>query len=99
MNVLAAKLLSMTILGIVSIIFGLLPIFVKSFCLSTTTNNNNNTGKTKKSSLFISAITCLGGGVILTTSLTHMLPEVNLLLKTNIEQGHFPITGDNYNTE
>jgi hypothetical protein len=44
--------------------------------------------------LFMSAITCFGGGVILTTSLTHMLPEVNLLMANNIKHGQFPQTGD-----
>ena len=35
----------------------------------------------------VSCLSCFGGGVILTTALTHMLPEVNLFLQYNIQQG------------
>lgn len=43
--------------------------------------------------MLISALSCFGGGVILTTCFTHMLPEVNLFLNLNIEKGQFPDTG------
>ena len=101
MDVLGAKLLSMAVLGIVSIICGLAPIFVKRWCLKTNDDDDDDSENVKptekksssKSGLFISGITCFGGGVILTTSLTHMLPEVNLLLRNNIKHGQFPDTG------
>ena len=94
MDVLGSKLLSMAVLGIVSIICGLLPIFVKRCCLNGNKEDKKEQAPGKsKSGLFISAITCFGGGVILTTSLTHMLPEVNILLKNNVKHGQFPETG------
>ena len=102
MDVLGAKLLSMAVLGIVSIICGLAPIFVKRWCLKPNDDDDaenveKTEKKTEKSGLFISGITCFGGGVILTTSLTHMLPEVNILLRNNIKHGQFPETGiENY---
>ena len=40
-----------------------------------------------------SALTCFGGGVILTSCLTHMLPDVNEVLVAAIEDGSFPDSG------
>ena len=40
-----------------------------------------------KGGFVVSCLSCFGGGVILTTALTHMLPEVNLFLQYNIQQG------------
>jgi hypothetical protein len=96
MDVLGSKLLSMAILGVVSIIAGLLPLFIKKWCLNPNDDEEEKSKakKSKNGQLFISAITCFGGGVILTTSLTHMLPEVNILLRSNIKHGQFPDTGN-----
>ena len=81
MEVLTAKILSMTLLGSISMLLGMLPLLLRKFC-------NLDRGQ-----VFISALSCFGGGVILTTCFTHMLPEVNLFLANNVKEGHFPDTG------
>ncbi|XP_045462703.1 zinc transporter ZIP1-like [Harmonia axyridis] len=67
MKLIESKILASVILGVGSIIFGFLPL-----CL---TNNRN------QRSLFLSCLLCYGGGVLLSTSLTHMLPENRKKLK------------------
>ncbi len=42
----------------------------------------------------ISALSCFGGGIVLTTCLTHMLPEVNHMLRKNVQRGELPKTGE-----
>ena len=86
MEVLWAKITAMILLGGVSLLVGLAPLCFKRFVIK-------NQGKGSKTSFFISALSCLGGGVILATCLTHMLPEINMLLNQNIELGQFPKTG------
>jgi len=86
MELLGAKILTMTLLGGIAIIVGILPIFLRKFC-------NIGSGNSPKGQLFLSALSCFGGGVILTTCFTHMLPEVNHFLDLNIKNGHFPKTG------
>ncbi|KAL3284852.1 hypothetical protein HHI36_018991 [Cryptolaemus montrouzieri] len=73
MELLESKILACSTLGIGSIFVGLLPI-----CF---THNNRN-----QSPLVLSCLLCFGGGVLLSTSLTHMLPENREKLK---EYGHF----------
>merc|ERR1719391_828895 len=66
---------------------GLLPLVFKRFC-------GFGTGQTsRRNQILLSALTCFGGGVILATCFTHMLPEVNLFLQNNIDKGVFPDTG------
>ena len=92
MDVLGSKLVSMFVLGVFSVFFGVLPIIIQRCCVK---NDDKTSKKTSnKGQLFMSAITCFGGGVILTTSLTHMLPEVNLLLESNVKHGQLPKTGE-----
>ena len=90
MEVLPSKILSMMLLGGIAMLLGMLPILLRRFCQIGTKHSNNDN---PKSGLFLSALSCFGGGVILTTCFTHMLPEVNHLLKKNQEEGHFPKTG------
>ena len=87
MELLGTKVLTMTLLGGIAIIVGILPIFLRKFC-------NIGSGNSPKGQLFLSALSCFGGGVILTTCFTHMLPEVNYFLDLNIKNGHFPKTGE-----
>jgi len=87
MGLLVAKVVSMCLLGGVSLAVGLLPLVFKRFC-------GFGTGvASRRSQLLISALICFGGGVILTTCFTHMLPEVNIFLANNIKNGAFPETG------
>ena len=46
-----------------------------------------------RGSVIVSCLNCFGGGVILTTALTHMLPEVNLFLAHNIASGQIEESG------
>ena len=87
MNLLTVKIITMLLLGGVSLGLGLFPILLRR-CLK-----RNSTKKQRKTEWFISSLSCFGGGVILTTCLTHMMPEVTFFLNHNIEQGHFPDTG------
>jgi len=77
----------MCLLGGVSLLVGLLPLVFKRFC------GFGSGVASRRSQLLISALTCFGGGVILTTCFTHMLPEVNIFLANNIENNTFPDTG------
>ena len=78
------------LLGGIAMLLGMLPILLRRFCQIGTKHSNNNN---PKSGLFLSALSCFGGGVILTTCFTHMLPEVSVFLEKNINEGHFPKTG------
>ena len=88
MDVLTAKIIAMIVLGGASLLLGLFPMLLKRCCLK-----DDGGGKSKSGNVFLSALSCFGGGVILATSITHMLPEVNLMLSHNIEQGDIPNTG------
>ena len=79
---------TMVALGGISLLLGMLPVLLKRCC-------NIGQSATPKGQLLISALSCFGGGVILTTCFTHMLPEVNLFLALNIEKGQFPDSGKN----
>jgi len=84
MNLLMTKILTMSILGFVSLIVGFIPMIVAK---------KVNLAKGSRGGTVVSCLSCFGGGVILTTALTHMLPEVNLFLKYNIEHGQLADTG------
>ena len=86
METIHAKIISMLLLGGISLFLGMLPVLLKRCC-------NIGQSATPKGQMLISALSCFGGGVILTTCFTHMLPEVNLFLNLNIEKGQFPDTG------
>jgi len=78
MNLLWTKIVTMGILGTVSLLAGFLPMLVaKKVDLS----------EGSRGGLIVSCLSCFGGGVILTTALTHMLPEVNLFLQYNMAAG------------
>lgn len=86
MGVLTAKVVSMCVLGGVSLIVGILPIKLSHYF-------DWKSERSKKSNFLLSALSCFGAGVILTTCLTHMLPEVNEFLEFNIQQHTIPDTG------
>ena len=81
---LVAKIVSMCILGGISLFLGILPIkIVEKFSLSDLDKKGSHT----RTQLFLTALNSFGAGVILTTALTHMLPEVNEFLEVNEEEG------------
>jgi len=78
MNLLVTKIVTMSILGIVSLIVGFIPMLVAK---------KVNLAEGSRGGFVVSCLSCFGGGVILTTAFTHMLPEVNLFLQYNIDNG------------
>lgn len=83
-SVLGAKIASMCILGGLSLVAGLIPIkIVKKFGLT----NLDKQGKSDKAQYALTALSCFGAGVILTTCFTHVLPEVNEMLKMSYKEG------------
>ena len=87
MDILTAKIVAMIVLGAGSMLSGLAPMALKCCCLASSAKNRRKSAYT-----LLSALSCFGGGVILATSLTHMLPEVNHMLKRNIRSGEIPET-------
>ena len=63
------KLITMTLLAIVSLILGFLPLKISKYFI-----NDDNIWKRT----FTSVLLCFGGGVLFATSFIHMLPEVGL---------------------
>jgi len=87
---LVAKIVSMCILGGVSLILGLLPMkLVEKYNLKEDKKSNSAAATADKSNskvatfkqLVLTALNCFGAGVILTTCFAHMLPEANDSLK------------------
>ena len=95
MEVLTVKIISMVLLGGISLILGLLPLLFKR-CIGGQDTGGFSSEKRRSRSrwdTFISCLSCFGGGVILATCLTHMLPEVNEMVQNNIVSGSMPDTG------
>ena len=85
-----AKIVSMCILGGISLILGLIPLkIVEKFSLTELDKKGGNT----RTQLFLTALNCFGAGVILTTCFTHMLPEVNEFLEINVHEGTIKTQG------
>ena len=63
------KLITMTLLAVVSLILGFLPLKIGTYFF--------NDDKIWKRT-FTSVLLCFGGGVLFATSFIHMLPEVSL---------------------
>ena len=88
-DVLTSKILSLVLLGGVSIILGFIPMKLGKLFKGSDGNPRHGT--------ILSSLLCFGGGVLLATSLLHMLPEVrhclsrkpitniNLILKLEIK--------------
>ena len=73
MDTTGTKILAMCLLGGISIILGFIPLKLgKVF--------KGKDGDHKHGTIF-SSLLCFGGGVLLATSLLHMLPEVSKLLR------------------
>jgi len=84
------KVVSMILLGGISLVVGCLPILiVKKMGWDSTEDFN----RSKKAQVALTCLNCFGAGVILTTCITHMLPEVNYFLQLNIEAGLVTDTG------
>jgi len=75
-----AKAVSMTILGLVSMFFGLLPIWLGKRGL---VGFSANEATRHRNAIITSCLLCFGGGVLLSTCLNHILPEVTNTLHFN----------------
>ena len=73
MDTTGTKILAMCLLGGISIILGFIPLKLGKVFKS-------KDGDHKHGTIF-SSLLCFGGGVLLATSLLHMLPEVSKLLR------------------
>ena len=69
MDVTGSKILAMVLLGGISIILGFIPMKLGKWF-------KGNDGSIRHGTIF-SSLLCFGGGVLLATSLLHMLPEVS----------------------
>ena len=89
MGLLVAKIFFMMFLGVFTWLVGLFPILgVRKGWVS-----ESESLQTQVMVNVFSFMTCFGGGVILTSCLTHMLPDVNEVLATAIQSGAFPDSG------
>lgn len=89
MAIVVAQVVSMLGLGLVTWLVGLLPILgVRKGWIS-----ESESQQTPFMVNLFSCLTCFGGGVILTSCLTHMLPDVNEVLNEALEAGTFPDSG------
>lgn len=73
-----AKIISLCLMGLITLVLGLLPIQL-SKCV--------DWKNSRKGRFAVSALSCFGGGVILTTCITHMMPEVKEFLVANVDAG------------
>jgi len=88
-GLLAARIVSMICLGLVTWVVGVLPLLgVRRGWLSP-----SETAQSPLVRVLLSAGICFGGGVILTSCLTHMLPDVNEIATAAIAAGTFPDSG------
>ena len=71
MEVMTTKIIAMSLLAIVSLIIGFLPLKIGKYFF--------NDEKIWKQT-FTSVLLCFGGGVLFATSFIHMLPEVCLII-------------------
>jgi len=88
MSLLISKIVSMIGLGLITWIIGVIPILGvnRGWSLKILDQSRNK-------NLFYSMLLCFGGGVILTSCLTHMLPDVREIYLAALEAGSFPNTG------
>jgi len=89
MAILVAQIVSMIGLGLVTWLVGVLPLLgVRMGWLRQIESQQTATMVT-----LFSCLTMFGGGVILTSCLTHMLPDVNEVFLSSLESGNFPDSG------
>ena len=82
-KIMTSKILAMTLFGSVSILLGFVPLKLGNVFK----DRNGN----RKHDAILSSLLCFGGGVLLATSLLHMLPEVRYPSCNDFEQKNFVI--------
>ncbi|XP_047736750.1 protein zntD-like isoform X2 [Hyalella azteca] len=83
MDLLTVKLLSMLLLGLLSLFFGLIPLKIQKKLMKTNDAKSAETQQKqrRRRDLAVSCLLCFGAGVLLATVFLHMLPET----RENIE--------------
>ena len=74
MDLIEVKIIAMSLLGIISLLLGILPLKLGSF-IDTDDGERNFWKRT-----ITSVLLCFGGGVLLATSFIHLLPDVSSFL-------------------
>ena len=83
MSALSAKLAAFSLLLVTTLLLGLLPFWLTS-CLKRRQASGGGGGGGGGGRLALSCLQCLGGGVLLATVFTHMLPEVRETLTAEL---------------
>ncbi|QQP48573.1 Zinc transporter ZIP3like, partial [Caligus rogercresseyi] len=86
---LIAKIVSVLVLGVSALVFGLLPLLLKGYF----EKMKNDNKKKNVFELIITIVGCFGAGVILTTCFTHMIPEANEYMNDAVGKGVMKDTG------
>ncbi|XP_064091659.1 uncharacterized protein LOC135205240 [Macrobrachium nipponense] len=84
MELLTTKIIALTLLGALSLFFGLLPLRLRRYL---------NQGS-KKRERITSCLLCFGGGVLLATVFIHMLPETREGFSGAFAMGYLSVGGD-----
>lgn len=84
MDLLTTKVVVAVLLGVSAVIVGFIPLLLARRC---------NFGSGQRGGVVFSCLNLFGAGVIITTALTNMLPEVNVFLQHNYRQGEISNTG------
>lgn len=81
MDLIGTKVLVLFLLGLLKMVSGLLPVFLKRLLRGA-----------RWLETFMSCVLCIGGGVLLATVFIHMIPEVRESISHAIELGSIPDT-------
>lgn len=84
-DLIIAKVVAMTVLGLTSFFIGVLPVKLTKILNIKTTDEDKN--------LLISLLLCFGGGVLLFTTFLHLQPEVRAALEALESGNKIPVIG------
>jgi zinc transporter 1/2/3 len=84
-----ARIVSMVVLGLISFLIGMLPVWIAKM-----TNIDVAQIKSGTPKIILSMLLCFGAGVLLCTSFAHILPELRVTVESLQESGDLPTTGD-----
>ncbi|XP_045101639.1 protein zntC-like isoform X2 [Portunus trituberculatus] len=82
MELLTIKIIALTLLGVFSLFFGLLPLRLRKVLAK----------GSKRRDRVVSCLLCFGGGVLLATVFTHMLPETREGFAIALPEIEYPLT-------
>lgn len=92
MDLLTSKIVSMTLLGVLSLFFGLIPLKIQKRLMQTRDDTSVTEQKRqhRRRKLIVSCLLCFGAGVLMATVFLHMMPETreNLELALAAQNKH-----------